>query len=80
MRNPEICFGNAWTIRFVRADGNILVWVQDLFSKKLKTQYINLPLVEFNSEREAEIELKDIVIFYLIKEKRINEKEIVGWL
>jgi hypothetical protein len=67
-----------YAIRYVRNNWTVLLWVQDLFSRKMKTN-VNRPVVLFDTKEEAESEVLNVVIPYLIAEKGIDKEEIVGW-
>lgn len=80
MNNPQIVkFDNGFCIRFVRNNYKVLVWVQDITGRKMKSELINLPAVYFSTKKEAEEEIKSVVITYLLEEKDVDAKEIVGW-
>jgi len=80
LKNPHVArFDNGFCIRFVRNNYKVLVWAQDITSKKMKSTLVNLPAVCFHTKAEAEEEVRDIVIPYLMKEKGVESKEIFGW-
>lgn len=45
----------------------------------MKSEVAGLPIIQFTNKREAEQEVRDIVIPYLLKNKDINPSDIVGW-
>lgn len=79
-QNPKVVyFDNGYAIRFIRNNWKVLLWVQDLCGKKMKSEVINLPVVSFSSKKEAEQEIKNTVIPYLLKNKNVELRDIVGW-
>jgi hypothetical protein len=69
-----------YIIRFVRQSWKVLTWVQDLTGRKMKDAVmVSCPVVVFDTKSEVEEELRNIVIPYLLKEKGIEQKEIIGW-
>lgn len=77
--NPSIIrYDDGFAIRFVRRSWTVLTWIQDLTGRKMKST-TERPVVIFSSRQEAEAELRQIVIPYLLKEKNVEPEEIVGW-
>lgn len=80
MKNPSIvCYDDGFAIEFVRQNGKVLIWVQDLSGRKMKSVLVNLPAVVFPSSQSAVTELRQVVIPYLLREKDIKAVEILGW-
>ncbi len=78
--NPQVAyFRNGFAIRFVRSNWKVLVWVQDMTARKMKSDLTGLPAVTFPTRLEAEAEVRNVVIPYLIKEKDVPPEDIVGW-
>jgi hypothetical protein len=79
-QNPEVFrYGiEGYAIRYTLASWTVLLWVEDLFSRKMKTN-VNRPVVLFNTRDEAENETRNVVIPYLIAEKGVDREDIVGW-
>ena len=79
-RNPQIVlFETGYAIRFVRNNWKVLLWVQDLSSKKMKSDTVNLPAIIFTSKHDAEQEVQNIVIPYLLYSKGVSSSDIIGW-
>lgn len=80
IRNPQISFfDTGYSIRFVRNNWTVLLWCQDLWSKKMKSEVVGLPIVQFANKQLAEQEVRDFIIPYLLENKDINPSDIVGW-
>lgn len=80
IQNPQIAFfDTGYAIRFIRNNWTVLLWCQDLWSKKMKSEVAGLPIIQFTNKREAEQEVRDIVVPYLLENKDINPSDIVGW-
>jgi hypothetical protein len=79
-QNPQVVrFDDGYAVRYIRNNWTVLLWVQDLWSRKMKSTKLDRPVVLFDTKEEAESEVRDVVIPYLIKEKGEPEEEIVGW-
>jgi hypothetical protein len=79
-QNPSVIRrDDGYAIQYVRAGGAVLAYVQDLSGRKMKSSFVNRPIVVFASRREAEIEVENVVIPYLLNEKGVNEEDIIGW-
>lgn len=80
VKNPSIIpCAQGFTIRFVRRSWAALTWIQDLSGRKMKSELVGRPMVIFASYQEAEAELRQTVIPYMLKEKDIDPEEILGW-
>jgi hypothetical protein len=81
-QNPSVIRrDDGYTIQYVRAGGAVLAYIQDLSGRKMKSSFVNRPVVVFASRREAEIEVEveNVVIPYLLNEKGVDEEDIIGW-
>jgi len=81
-RNPSIVAREPgqYIIRFTRKSWRVLNWVHDLTGRKMKDlAVVSRPLVFFATREEAEQEVKDVVIPYLLKEKGVEADDLTGW-
>ena len=80
-QNPRIIpYGRSdFIIRFIRRSGKQLFWKQGFDGRYMKSELVTMPDVLFETKEEAEKEIKEIVIPYLLKEKDVAPEEIVGW-
>jgi hypothetical protein len=79
-QNPSVIQrDDGYAIQYVRAGGAVLTYIQDLSGRKMKSRFVNRPVVVFASRREAEIEVENVVIPYLLNEKGVDEEDIIGW-
>jgi hypothetical protein len=79
-QNPSVIQrDDGYAIQYVRAGGAVLTYIQDLSGRKMKSSFVNRPVVVFASRREAEIEVENVVIPYLLNEKGVDEEDIIGW-
>lgn len=80
-QNPEVVkISNlGYVVNFVRPNGTRLLWVQDLSGRKLKSQNVDLPLVVYETEEQACVDVCQTIIPYLMAEKGVTREEIVGW-
>lgn len=79
--NPQVIPYSAGTyaIRFIRSNYKVLTYVQGLGRKMKDTNFVNSPVVQFFSREEAEREVREVVIPYLLKDKGVEPSEIIGW-
>jgi hypothetical protein len=82
--NPEVVrFDDGYGIRYTRNNWRVLVWVQDLTARKMKSElgmmHRERPIVMFPTRLEAEAEVRKTVIPYLIAEKDVPPEDIIGW-
>ena len=80
MKNPSVInyTGTAYAIRFVRRSGVVLTWVQDLTGRRMKNlERVTVPVVTFLTKGEAEKEMVDTVVPYLLEFKDVEPDEIV---
>lgn len=80
-QNPEIIrYNEQYAIRFTRKSWTVIMWVQDLSGPKMKnTARVNLPPITFDSYEEAQNEVKEKVIPYLLTNKDVDKADIIGW-
>lgn len=79
-KNPCVVkFQGRFAIIFTRSNYRTLTWVNDSSGKKMKYELVALPVVTFQTQEEAEAELRNVVIPYLIAEKDVTSFEIIGW-
>ena len=79
-QNPYVIrCDDGYAVRFVRRSYTVLTWIQDLTSRKMKSDLVNRPMVVYASRREAEQEIVDVVIPHLLTEKGVESDEITGW-
>lgn len=78
--NPQVIQNSGmYVIRFIRANSKVLMYVQGHTRKMKDINFVNAPIVQFFSRKDAEREVREVVIPYLLRDKGVEPSEIIGW-
>jgi hypothetical protein len=80
-QNPQVIkYDFGYAIRYIRNNYKVIMWMQGSGGPCIKDPcMVSCPIIQYETKEEAEVEVINKVIPYLIKWKGVSEEEIVGW-